>query len=709
MKHYYNLLLTVMLSIFCTLQSLAQNTGDIAFIAFNTDGDDDFAIVVLNDIPAKTTIFFSDDELNGAGGFVDFNEGNLEWNTGGAVISAGTVVTFTDTDSSINPGFGSSIGSLSSAGAGGTLNLAASGDALFAYLGTVEAPTIFLAGIQNEAGNYGDLTGSGLTEGSTFINLFETGNPDGGKYIGPRTGLGAYSAYLTEIANITNWLIDIDNGENLLPLDNTAFKVTPIWTGATNNDWNTASNWDYNVVPPNNADITIPSGLENYPTASSALTFNSLTINSGASFIPQSTVTGTVTYKRSLPTTLWYLVSPPVAGETIEDIIANHTLASGNGGNLGLAPYSNITGSAWLYVQSGNTGTITNGTGLSIKLATPGEVSISGTANTSNIAKAISTGSRTNYNLVGNPYTAYINSASFTASNSSILTSETIWLWNGTQYTTRNAVNPIEIAPGQAFFVEAAASNNVIFAFSNQSHQNSDTFMKQEPIPSIELSVNNNEIKRSTQVFYVSGKTTGYDRSYDSKMFGEDTSGLAVFTELLTNNQGKQLAIQTLPNNDYEKMIIPIGLRANAGEEITFSVNFENLPDNLKVYLEDKNNNTFINLSEKNYTTTLSKNSNSTGQFYLHTSAKNLNLNLPNETKGIELFKAKNSQVIIVKGLQNQKATLKMFSLSGKQVFNTTFNSNGYTEISTPKLASGVYLVELVSDSIKTNAKIILD
>ena len=233
--------------------------------------------------------------------------------------------------------------------------------------------------------------------------------------------------------------------------------------------------------------------------------------------------------------------------------------------------------------------------------------------------------------------------------------------------------------------------------------------MKQEPIPSIELSVSNNEIKRSTQVFYVSGKTTGYDRSYDSKMFGEDTSGLAVFTELLTNNQGKQLAIQTLPNNDYEKMIIPIGLRANAGEEITFSVNFENLPDNLKVYLEDKNNNTFINLSEKNYTTTLSKNSNSTGQFYLHTSAKNLNLNLPNETKGIELFKPKNSQVIIVKGLQNQKATLKMFSLSGKQVFNTTFNSNGYTEISTPKLASGVYLVELVSDSIKTNAKIILD
>ena len=499
---------------------------------------------------------------------------------------------------------------------------------------------------------------------------------------------------LNSVGSTTNVLVGIE---------------TVTWSGSTDNDWNTASNWSPSVVPPTNSNVIIPSNLTNYPTASSAVTFNSLTINNGASFIPQSTVTGTVTYKRSLPTTNWYLISPPVAGETLEDIIANHTLASGAGGNLGLAPYSNITGPAWLYVQSGNTGTITNGTGVSIKLATPGEVSISGTANTSNIAKAISTGSRTNYNLVGNPYTSYINSANFAAANTAILTSETIWLWNGTQYITRNALTPFEIAPGQAFFVEAAASNNLIFAFSNQSHQNSDTFMKQEPIPSIELSVDNGNTKRSTQVFYVSGKTTGYDKSYDSKMFGEDTSGLAIFTELLTNNQGKQLAIQTLPNNDYESMTIPVGLKALSGKEITFSADIKNLPDNLNVYLEDKANNTFTNLSEKEYTVTLNNNSNSTGQFYLHTSTKSLSPTLPNEIKGIELFKPKNSQVIIVKGLQNKNATLKIFSLSGKQVFDTVINSNGYSEISIPKLASGVYLVELVSDLGKIPAKIILD
>ncbi|RSC96112.1 T9SS type A sorting domain-containing protein [Tenacibaculum singaporense] len=479
------------------------------------------------------------------------------------------------------------------------------------------------------------------------------------------------------------------------------------WTGATDNDWNTASNWDLNSVPSTSADIVIPSGLTNYPTASSAVTFNSLTINNGASFIPQSTVTGTITYKRNLPTTNWYLVSPPVAGETLEDIIANHTLASGTGGNLGLAPYSNITGPAWLYVQSGNTGTVTNGTGVSIKLATPGEVSISGTANTSNVTKAISTGSRTNYNLVGNPYTSYINSASFTAANSSILTSETIWLWNGTQYTTRNAVNPIEIAPGQGFFVEAAASNNVIFAFSNQSHQNSDTFMRQEPIPSIELSVNNNDIKRSTQVFYVSGKTTGYDRNYDSKMFGEDTSGLAVFTELLTNNQGKQLAIQTLPDNDYENMVVPVGLRALNGEEVTFSINTKNIPTNIKVYLEDRINNVFTNLSEENYTITLNKDSNSIGQFYLHTSSKNLEAPaiIPS-LDNVSIYNSSNNEITIV-GLQ-AKANVSVYSVLGKEILNKNITSNGVSNITLPKISTGIYIVKLNSDLGEISKKIIL-
>ncbi|WGH75408.1 T9SS type A sorting domain-containing protein [Tenacibaculum tangerinum] len=481
---------------------------------------------------------------------------------------------------------------------------------------------------------------------------------------------------------------------------------TVTWLGAANNDWHTASNWNPNIVPPTNADIVIPAGLMNYPTATSAVTFNTLTLNSGASFVPQSTVTGTVTYKRNLPTTNWYLVSSPVSGETLQDIIANHTLATGVGGNLGLAPYSNITGPAWLYVQSSSTGILAEGGGYSVKLATPGELSFTGTANTSNVNKAISTGSRTNYNLVGNPYTAYINSASFTSANTSLLTSETIWLWDGTQYITKNAADPIEIAPGQAFFVEAAANNNVTFSSANQSHQNADTFMRQEPNPSIELLVDNNDIKRATKVFYISGKTTGYDRSYDSKMFGEDSSKLAVFTELLTDNKGEQLAIQTLPNTNFESMVIPVGIKAKSGEEVTFSVHTKNLPENLQVYLEDRSNNVFTNLSEETYTVTPTSNTGNLGQFYLHTSAKQPTGNVAPSLENISMYSTTTNEITIV-GLQGN-AKVGIYSVLGKEVLHTTVNSNGVSTISLPKVATGVYIVKLNSELGEISKKVIL-
>ena len=37
----------------------AQSPGDIAFIAFNADGDDDFAIVALADLAANSTIYIT--------------------------------------------------------------------------------------------------------------------------------------------------------------------------------------------------------------------------------------------------------------------------------------------------------------------------------------------------------------------------------------------------------------------------------------------------------------------------------------------------------------------------------------------------------------------------------------------------------------------------------------------------------------------------
>jgi len=69
--------LCIFLSISVYLGVYAQATGDISFIGFNADTDDDFAIVVLNDLPANTTIYFRDGEWNGTGpAFSSSDEGS---------------------------------------------------------------------------------------------------------------------------------------------------------------------------------------------------------------------------------------------------------------------------------------------------------------------------------------------------------------------------------------------------------------------------------------------------------------------------------------------------------------------------------------------------------------------------------------------------------------------------------------------------------
>ena len=85
------------------------SAGDIAFIAYNADGGDDFAFVALVDIPANETIYFTDNEWNGSA-FNDINEGELTW-TNTSILSAGSVVVLSDVSSNPSSNVGSITGS----------------------------------------------------------------------------------------------------------------------------------------------------------------------------------------------------------------------------------------------------------------------------------------------------------------------------------------------------------------------------------------------------------------------------------------------------------------------------------------------------------------------------------------------------------------------------------------------------------------------
>jgi hypothetical protein len=441
-----------------------------------------------------------------------------------------------------------------------------------------------------------------------------------------------------------------------------------------------------------------------------AITFNKMTLKNRATFIPgNNTVTGDITFERSLPNTYWHLISSPVSGESVEDLIANHSLAIGteDTDNRGLASFVNTDSNPWNYKSATSTGALNAAQGYSIKLQAAADISFTGNANTSDVNYTVSGGNGNNFYLLGNPFTSYVNSKVFLNKNTAHLSEETIWLWDGTTYQTYNAVSPLEIAPAQGFFVDIddnVSNQNIVFETSNQSHQSTDTFMREAPIANFELSIESDDTKSATKVFYVEGKTTGFDNGYDSKLFSGVTNNFSVYTELVGDKQGEKLAIQTLDKDDTS--IISLGVIANVGKEITFSLENENLGDDISIYLEDKLTGAFINVSETTYKATITEEAQTVGRFYIHTTESSLsseNLNVNN----ISIYQSSLNEITI-KGLTDE-ATFTMFSITGQKVLETRVRFNEQAKVRLPSLNSGVYIIR-VSDGVhQTNRKFVIN
>ncbi len=482
---------------------------------------------------------------------------------------------------------------------------------------------------------------------------------------------------------------------------------TVTWNGSTDNNWSSISNWSTNSIPAAGADITIPNSLTNYPTISSATTANSITIQSGASLVANAAVTGSVTYKRTL-TGNWHLVSSPVNGETIQDLITNHTFAIQGGSNITMAPYNN-GGTAWNYYTAASTGNITSGSGLSAKLASAGDFSFTGTLNTSNVTPAITQGGANNFNLVGNPFTSYITLGTFFSNNTGKFTEDTIWMWNQAtnSYDLKmsGTDDAFEIAPGQGFFVSANANTTINFNANDQSHQ-TDTFQRSARTE-INLIANENGKSKSTKIYFIEGTTKGFDNGYDGTAFSTSNK-FALYSQLVTDNQGKNYAIQSLPLSDIENIAIPIGLNALAGKEIQFYISSNNLPNNTKVYLEDRLNNELVDITDTAHTITLKNDVNGIGQFYLRATSKKIDATIATSIEEVSIYKSAPNTLSII-GLQTEKSSLKIYSLMGQKVADQNFDSNGFSTVTIPSLATGIYVIELSSELGKTSRKIILE
>ncbi len=501
--------------------------------------------------------------------------------------------------------------------------------------------------------------------------------------------------------------------------------VTPpnIFSAETDSDWATATNWSLNEIPTAASNVTIPTNTNTTIGASTAAAVNnldvdsggSLTMNAGSSLIVIGTSTGNVTLNRTLNfvsgnTNGWHLVSAPVAGQAYNDTYATTNSLATSDTKRGLATYNdaNAAGLKYTYLEddNSNAGTFTSGMGYSMKRSATGTVAFTGTINTADINGVAVTTANDGYNLLGNPYTSYMSSETFLNANTN--TTGQIWTWTeGGGYTARTAAENFILAPGQGFFVSVASGSTVDFAESNQA-SGTDNFQKSEKTE-INLVIESGKLSRTAKLMYFDANATkGFDWGYEGKTFTGVTNEMEVYTQLLEDNVGDKYQVQSLPKNDMESFVIPVGIKANAGE-ITFSADALNLPSGLKVFLEDNVTNTFTELTNSsNYKVTLNAALDGVGRFYVHTKSSAVLSTDSVSLEGVSIYPTGKSSLRVV-GLSQGKANVKLYNVLGKQVFNTSFMANSIKDISLPKLTTGVYIVQLENQNGTLNKKIVLE
>jgi hypothetical protein len=675
-----------------------------------TNEDNDLPNIVISEIMYNTpTIYGSDDEWielhNANGGDVDISGWTLEYNS----------ITFTFPGATNFSNGGYIVIAVGSNG-DGTFN----GDNPF----TPDFNNLSVANTAvKDTDNSNNLTNSTRTielKNGTFTIDNVTYNSTN---ISSTDGNGSSYEIISNLADNSatnlNWQASAINGGSPKRISGS------IWTGNSNSDWTDGANWTNTRVPVSSSDALIRSSLTNYPNSAGVVTINKVLIESGATLIATNTFTTTsATYKRTLANAnQWYYMSSPVVGEIYNDswVLAN-SVASGQFNNRGISTYDNTsfdtnTGAGdtetgyWRYLQATGSDNFNVGQGYGVYLSAPNTVTFSGTGIYTSDQTFSMTQGENNFNLVGNPFTAFVTLGTFHTTNTANIDTD-FYFWNGSSYTTLTSGSDAtyEIAPGKGFFVDATSAANVTFEIADASHQSTDSFEKTANTrPEINITVKKDTKESFARFLYIDGTTKGYDKGYDGKLFGGVSHSFVIYSDLIESD-GKKYQSQSLPNSDYENMMIPIGVIVEANKEITFSAEVLNLPADINVYLEDRFTNTFTRLDEANssYKITSDVALDGVGRFYLHTkSSSALSVDTVN-MDNISIYKTNNTNLRIA-GLSQGKASIKLFTMLGKQVFENSFISNGVQDITLPSLSTGIYIVQLETETGSLNKKITLE
>jgi len=208
-----------------------------------------------------------------------------------------------------------------------------------------------------------------------------------------------------------------------------------------------------------------------------------------------------------------------------------------------------------------------------------------------------------------------------------------------------------------------------------------------------------------TNFYFRDFNTVGLDPGYDTGAYDQSTDG--IFSHLVADNTGVALANQSLPYANLSDQRVPLVVNANAGEQLTFSINAgSSLPTNINVYIEDQVTGTTTLLNTSDYVLTPASNLSGAGLFYIVFSDSALNTTEENFSN-INMYTLEKD--LMIEGFLLDNTNVKIFDLQGRAIISLPLDTTSQINtINMNPFASGVYIVQLTNNTVVKSQKIVL-
>ncbi|WP_299122941.1 zinc-dependent metalloprotease [uncultured Winogradskyella sp.] len=532
---------------------------------------------------------------------------------------------------------------------------------------------------------------------------------------------------------------------NILPGTPTTYTYNNSWSPSNPEGVSSAS--DNIVVEAGIANISINTNCNNLTVnpgaaltidAGVTITATVIELNSTSqlfsSLISDGSIVGTVNYNRFVsqvgPIGTNDLISAPISGQLFPAFSTLNLNLPASGSIRAFAPYNTASGAYQNYDIVANLLTTIN-PGIGYRTATTDGSTLTFTGNiiTSDVLDVPITDAAAGsaWNLIGNPYPSYIDFETFFNLNSSEFATGTafqaIYGYDGSAsngWTVWNLATIADgsvtelIAPGQGFFVKSKTGGGLVdFTTSMRRTGSSDDFiMGRNPINNVALcklnlsSLTNNS---STQIYFIEGTTRGLDVGYDAGNYTASTTDFLIYSNLVEENSGLDMAIQSLPYDDFNNVVIPLGINAESGVVLTITIDdISTLPSDINVYLEDNVTNTWTLLNDGDYTFSPSVDLSGTGRFYIHYSSVTLsteNIHWDN----LQIYNTTSPKEIIVKGQLSEDTEASLYDNRGRLILKKKLElSSIRNTIDVSSLGTGVYIVKVFSDSQTKTQKLVI-